>query len=203
LGIVLVATQIHPFLALTEHTATNILVVEGWLTPHAFKGAAKEYRWGSYELIFTTGGPAPGSGGYTDDQNTMAALAAGALAREGILANRIHAVPSRVIVRNRTYGSAVALRNWLRENRPDISSLNIVSEDAHARRTRLLFEQALGRNIRVGVISIPNADYDASRWWRTSDGVQEVLNETLAYLYARFLFFPTDAETAGLTNPSR
>ncbi len=92
----------------------------------------------------------------------------------------------------------MALRNWLREHRPDIRSLNVVTEDAHARRTRLLFQMALGQDFKVGVISLPNADYDARRWWRSSDGVKEVTDELLAYLYARLLFFPTEAEKAGI-----
>jgi hypothetical protein len=40
-----------------------------------------------------------------------------------------------------------------------LRSLNVVTEDAHARRTRLLFQKALGNDVTVGIISIPNPDY--------------------------------------------
>lgn len=193
LSFVIGARQVHPFLALTERSSARVLVVEGWLNPPAIREAVQQYRSGGYELVLTTGGPAPG-GGNTTEHTTVAADAARALVGQGIPAERIQPVPSRVTERNRTYGSAVALRNWLREQRPDIRSLNVVTEDAHARRTRLLFQKALGDDVEVGIISLPNPDYDARRWWRTSDGVQEVLGELLAYLYVRFLFFPTDAD---------
>jgi len=66
-----------------------------------------------------------------------------------------------------------------------------MTEDMHARRTRLLFEEALGKSITVGIIAVPNPDYDARRWWRYSDGVREVIGESIAYIYARFFFYPS------------
>ena len=49
----------------------------------------------------------------------------------------------------------------------------------------------------VGIIAVPNPDYDSSRWWRYSEGVKEVVSESVAYLYARFLFHPKDTLPAG------
>jgi hypothetical protein len=62
-----------------------------------------------------------------------------------------------------------------------LQSFNVVTEDAHARRTRLLFQKAFGHGVRVGIISIPNRDYDAKHWWRSSEGVREVIGEAIAY----------------------
>jgi len=69
-------------------------------------------------------------------------------------------------------------------------SINVLTEDAHARRTWLLFQEALGPGVAVGIISVPDPDYDANHWWRSSDGVREVLDEGIAYGYARFFFWP-------------
>jgi hypothetical protein len=46
----------------------------------------------------------------------------------------------------------------------------------------------------VGIISVPDPDYDASHWWRSSDGVREVLDEGIAYIYAKFFFWPPKAK---------
>jgi hypothetical protein len=100
-------------------------------------------------------------------------------------------VASHVIGRDRTYYSAVALRDWFREHNTDVKSLNIISESTHARRTWLLFQEAFGDKVKVGVIAIQNPDYDAKHWWRSSDGVREVVDETVAYLYVRLFFHPT------------
>jgi len=32
--------------------------------------------------------------------------------------------------------------------------------------------------------------YDPARWWRSSEGVREVLFEGFAYVYAKCLFWP-------------
>jgi hypothetical protein len=43
---------------------------------------------------------------------------------------------------------------------------------------------------RFGIIAVPNPDYDAPHWWRYSEGVEDVVKEGVAYLYARLFFFP-------------
>ncbi|HEV2318744.1 MAG TPA: hypothetical protein VGV18_03275, partial [Verrucomicrobiae bacterium] len=72
-GIVL---QIHPFLAVTHRQDSKILVVEGWVHQYAINAAVKEFRTGQYDHVFVTGGPVPGSGGYSNDYNTDASIGA-------------------------------------------------------------------------------------------------------------------------------
>jgi uncharacterized SAM-binding protein YcdF (DUF218 family) len=117
-----------------------------------------------------------------------------ALKKLGVPEDLVQMVPSRVIGRDRTYSSAVALREWLREHDLQVRSINIMTENAHARRTRLLFRKALGSNVAVGIIAVPNPDYDARRWWRYSEGVREVIGEGVAYIYAKVFFHPSEAE---------
>src|SRR5207245_8975449 len=104
----------------------------------------------------------------------------------------VQMIPSQVIGRDRTYSSAIALRRWLRDHNMALRSINVVTEDAHARRTRLLFQKALGNDVRVGIISIPNPDYDAKHWWRYSEGVREVIGEGIAYTYAKVFSYQSE-----------
>jgi uncharacterized SAM-binding protein YcdF (DUF218 family) len=99
-------------------------------------------------------------------------------------------VPSRVMNRDRTYAAAVALREWFREHDIAAKSLNVLTENVHARRTRLLFQKALGDDVLVGIIAVPNPDYDSKHWWRYSEGVKGVISEGAAYIYARLFFHP-------------
>lgn len=187
-----VTTNIHPFLATTDRLETRVLVVEGWIDKYALEGASREFAAHGYERVLSTGGPVVGLGGYVNDFQTSASVGAEGLKAAGVPASLVQMVPSRISGRDRTYSSAVALREWLRREQFPIRSFNVLTEDAHARRTRLLYQLAFGREVEVGVVSIPNPDYDPRRWWRYSQGVREVVGEALAYLYARFLFFPGD-----------
>jgi len=72
-----------------------------------------------------------------------------------------------------------------------VDNINVLTEGAHARRTRLLYQKAFGRNVTVGIIAVSNPDYDPKQWWRYSDGVREVTGERIAYIYAKFFFFPS------------
>jgi uncharacterized SAM-binding protein YcdF (DUF218 family) len=181
---------IYPFLAITQPVNTNILVVEGWVHPYAIKAGVNEFKNGSYKRIFTTGGPVVGKGGYVNDFQTSASVGADLLKKAGTPSDLVQMVPSRVIGRDRTFHSAVALRDWLNDHGIRLHSFNIVTEDVHARRTYLLFRKAFGSKVAVGVISVPNPDYDAKHWWRNSEGAQEVLSEFVAYIYASFFFAP-------------
>ena len=188
----LVFKGVYPFLATTDRVNANILVVEGWIHEYAIRAAVKEFQSNHYEHVFATGGPVVGSGGYINDFCTSASVGAELLKKCGLPDERLQMVPSRVMDRDRTYGSAVALRNWFRDHNMAVSSIDVVTEDLHARRTRLLFQKALGDKVAVGVIAIPNPDYDAKRWWRYSAGLKEVVSEAAAYAYARLLFYPSE-----------
>jgi uncharacterized SAM-binding protein YcdF (DUF218 family) len=183
--------RVYPFLAVTHRVDTNVLVVEGWVHEYAIRAAVEEFREGSYQRVLTTGGPVEGSGGYINDYHTNASVGADLLKKYGLSDESVQMVPSRIMDRNRTYGSAVALRNWFREHNMPVRSINVLTEDLHARRTRLLFEKALG-DVVVGVIAVANPDYDSRHWWRYSQGVKDVSIEAIAYVYAELLFFPSE-----------
>jgi hypothetical protein len=183
--------RIYPFLAVSHRVDSNVLVVEGWIHEYAIRAAVKEFTEGRYRQVFTTGGPEVGTGRYINDYNTSASVGGELLKRDGIPSESLQIVPSRVMDRDRTYGSAIALRNWFRENNMPVTGINVVTEDVHARRTRLLFSKAFDDNVAVGIIAISNPDYDSGHWWRYSEGVKDVFSEGAAYLYAKFLFYPS------------
>ena len=201
LAIYAVVLNVHPFLAVTHRVKAKVLVVEGWMDEYAIRAGAGEFKTGDYEHIITTGGPMAGSDGYTNDYNTFASVGARRLKAAGVADESVLMVPSHVIGRDRTYSSAIALRKWLRDHNMPLQSFNVVTVDAHARRTRLLFQKALGNDVRVGIISIPNPDYDAKHWWRYSEGVREVIGEGIAYTYARV--FSYQSETSPEERPPK
>ena len=190
-----VALNIHPFLAVTDRTNADTLVVEGWIQRYAMQKAVEEFKSGRYKRIFTTGGPENGSGGYVYDYQTSASVCAEILTKRfAIPGDVVQMVPSHVIGRDRTYSSAIPLRDWLHQHNLQVQSINIVTEGTHARRTRLLFKRALGSDVAVGVIAVSSPDFDASNWWRYSEGVEDVVTEGVGYLYAKFFFRPSQID---------
>jgi uncharacterized SAM-binding protein YcdF (DUF218 family) len=182
---------VYPFLAVSQRVNTETLVVEGWVHEYCIRTAIKEFHDHHYQRVFTTGGPITGMGGYTNDYNTSASLAAGRLRAEGFSPDLIQVVPSRVSDRDRTYNAARALRDWFSENHVTLRGINVVTEDVHARRSRLLFQEAFGGGVKIGIIAVPNPDYDANHWWGYSEGVRDVISESVAYLYAKLFFWPS------------
>jgi uncharacterized SAM-binding protein YcdF (DUF218 family) len=179
---------VYPFLAITQRVNADVLVVEGWIHPYTADVGVEEFKTHSYHLVLTTGGPVVGKGGYINDYQTSASVGADLLKKAGIPAEVVQMVPSHVIGRDRTFSSAVALRDWLREHNLQVRAINILTEGAHARRTRLLFKRALGPNVAVGVIAVRSPDFDQKRWWYYSEGVEDVVEQGIGYLYAISFF---------------
>lgn len=195
----LFVSNIYGFLAVNKPVPSNLLVVEGWVHDYAIRAGVEEFRTGKYDGVFATGGPVAGTGAYTSDFKTSAHVGAGLLLSSGLPPDKLVMVPSRISTKDRTYGAALALKHYFQEQGTYVKSLNIVTENVHARRTRMLYEEAFGPDVKIGIIAARNPDYNARRWWRYSPGVRDVIGETIAYLYAKILFRP-DASAAVAQN---
>lgn len=180
---------LHPFLAITRPVYGGALVVEGWLPDYALQAAIEEFRQHPYDKLYVTGVPLE-RGRPLSEYRTHAELGAVILQRLGLEASAIQAVPAPPVRQDRTYVSAAALAQWWREHRVAPRQVHVISMGPHARRTRLLFEKALGAGVTVGITAVPSRDYEPRRWWRSSAGVRATLDELIAYGYARLLFRP-------------
>jgi hypothetical protein len=178
---------IHPFLAVNAPVAGGVLVIEGWGADYVMEEVIAEFNRKHYDKIYVTGGPME-YGAPLAAYHTFAEAGAATLLKLGLSSNVVQAVPAPLVRKDRTYGCAAALSRWFRGHGGAPASIQLVTVGPHARRSRLMFEKALGKDTAVGVISIPEKDYDQQHWWRSSAGVRTVIGETMAYLYARFLF---------------
>lgn len=191
--------RVHSFLALNQPITAKVLVVDGWGADFALKAAIDQFHRGGYQQILVTGGPLE-KGVPLAEFKTHAELGAATLRAMGFKGNLL-AVPAPETKKDRTYVSALTLKRWLRERSALPARFNLLSTGPHARRSWLLFQVAFGPNAEIGVISVPDEHYDARRWWTTSLGFRTVVDEVVAYFYARVLFrppAPADSDALGL-----
>jgi hypothetical protein len=188
-ALVTIARYIHPFLAANRPVYGQILVVEGWVPDTVLEQAIPFFYEHNYQLIITTGGPLA-KGSHLSKYSTYAELTAATLIQLGVKQNLVVPAPSPPVRTDRTYASALAVKECLSRSTRPINSVDVLSLGTHARRTQWLFQSALGDNITVGVVAAPHPEYDPDQWWSSSSGVRTVIGETIAYLYARFLFNP-------------
>jgi len=151
-----------------------------------------EFQQNGRVVLYVTGIPIE-KGAPMSEFETYAELGAATLATLGLGANVVRAVPAPDVRQDRTFASAVALRDRLQAAGSVPASINVATLSAHARRTRLLFAKAFGGDTRIGIIALDDPRYDERRWWRTSDGFRTVIDEVVAYTYARFLFRARDS----------
>jgi len=181
------AWHVHAFLAISDPCPGGILVVEGWAPDYVFQEVMAEFSQQHYAKLFVTGGEIE-KGAPLCEYKTIAEVGVATLARLGMNTNVIQAVPMPKVRQDRTYNSALVLKQWLLAHGALPTKINVMTLGPHARRTRLMFEKTFGPAVCVGIIAIPNDEYDAAHWWRTSAGVRTVMSELLSYGYARFIF---------------
>jgi hypothetical protein len=185
-----VQNSIYPWLAVTHRVSGQYLVVEGWIYNSGFKEAMAEFNKGGYRKILTSGCVVQDPLDF-DGKVTYADWGAVRLRKLGMSKALVQPIPCWVEQKDRTYYSAVAVNEWFLTNHIIVKSINVLTQGPHARRTRLLFQEAFGNEVKVGIIAVQDPAYDPKHWWRSSEGVRDVIGEGIAYLYAKFLFWPS------------
>jgi uncharacterized SAM-binding protein YcdF (DUF218 family) len=180
---------LYPFLAVTQRTSGEILVVEGWINAHTIEQAAHEYKAAHYRDVLVVK-DAYAIGNKWESGRHMAEYIADELVRLGIPKDRVHLVFCDVLKKDRTYHAALAVRKWIQAQGIMVKAIDVVTLGPHARRSRLLFQKAFGTELKVGVIAMDERGYDPIHWWRSSEGVREVPFEGVAYLYVKLFFHP-------------
>ncbi len=183
------AFGIHGFLATTELVHARLLVVEGWLAPAALEQALATWHDGGYERLATTGGPIDSAPEFCP-YPTWAQRAAAWFKQHGVPDAALAAVDAPASRQDRTFLSAVIVREWAKQHDPALASLDVFSSAVHSRRTRLLYRMAFGPAVAVGIVAAHPDNYDARRWWASSIGAEAVLAETLKLAWTKCFFWP-------------
>jgi hypothetical protein len=181
--------QIGYFLTVSDPVQGGVMVVEGWVPDYALDEVIGVFNRNHYQKLFVTGIPLE-RGAPLSEYKTYAELGAAILIKLGMSSNVVQAVPAAAVRQDRTYAMASALKRWMGEHGMAPTKVQIMTLGPHARRTRLIFERALGKGIAVGITAIPSRDFDPAHWWTSSEGVRSVIDEAIAYAYARVLFHP-------------
>jgi hypothetical protein len=184
---VAVARQLCAFLSPNQSVPGGVLVVEGWVPAYAAKATLEEFRRHPYLGIYATGEPMEEGNPYIG-YHDYAEFTAERLKLAGAPADQIHTVPAPFVGKDRTYTTAEVLKKRLESEGVSTAKVNLVTLGPHARRSRLLYERAFGPGSQIGIISIPDQEFDAAHWWRSSSGFRTVVSEAIAFLYARFVF---------------
>ena len=180
--------HLEPFLAENHPLPDGVMVVEGWVPDFGMQMVVQQVRQSPNHKIYVTGGPVE-IGAPLYKYRTLAELGAATLRGMGLESAMIQAVPSPLVYKDRTYTSALALRDWFVAHGGIPKKINLISVGPHSRRSRMLFQRVFGDAAQVGVTALEDPNYDANHWWRTSQGFRTVTDEAIAYCYAKFLFF--------------
>lgn len=182
----------HRFLVVQDPVHGGLLVVEGWLPDYALEEAVAEFRRHPYQKLCVTGIPLE-QGRFLSEYKSYANVGVATLKKLGLTDDMLIAVPAPRVRKDRTYACALALRKYFQEQeQPLPQTIHVISLGPHARRSRLLFEKAMGSGVVVGVSAVEDRDYDPDRWWASSDGVRTAIGEMLAYCYARLFFWASE-----------
>ena len=165
------------------------LVVEGWLSRAELQQASALRRSGRYERVLITGGPIEpeqDAGGW----GSYAARGAALLREDASSTVPVIAVPAPRTLQERTYLSALMVRDWAAQAGVQLTAVDVYTLGVHARRSRQVYGMALGNAVAIGVIAVEPTQYDGRRWWRSSSGAKMTLGEVVSLVWTSCCFWP-------------
>jgi len=180
------------FLAVNEPVGAKYLVIEGWLGKYELQQSLEVFTEKGYQQAFVSGVPIDNS--FNNEFPTMADRAHNYLLSIGFPEARITAVPAPKTFLNRTYVSAVAVRERLASQNLPVDALDVFSSDVHARRSRYLYQLAFGDPVRVGIIASSPEEFELETWWHSSDVVKNVSTEAIGWIWVICCADPAGAD---------
>jgi hypothetical protein len=150
-------TNVHSFLAPTVPLKTANILVVEGWLPDYALKEAVSEFNQGSYKFIATTGGALEMGTNITGFQNFADVSAATLKKLGLSEDKIVAVSAPEVVKDRSFQSAATFATWLEPK------------------------------IKVGIITAHNRDYNPDKWWTTSSGVRDVIDEGVAFIYARYI----------------
>jgi hypothetical protein len=118
--------------------------------------------------------------------DSNAGLARSRLISMGIDSSKIAATSGDRVIINRTLTSALAFRDWIKKTNINVNGINIISLGAHTRRTWMIYNKILDKKYQIGIISLPDYNYNHSKSYKFI----KTIRETLGIIYYWLILIP-------------
>ena len=185
---VFILKNLAHYLAQQQSIKAPILIIEGWISDQALNEAIGHYKTAGYRIIITTGGLIKTRN--STKHKTYADLAAAYLRKNSLNNCNIKSLPTPESAQNRTFLSAVIVRDWLQKQNIKTKQINIYSQGVHARRTKALYQMAFGEKYKIGINAAKTKVYKLDNWWKSSAGAKAVIIETIGLIWVKCCFYP-------------
>ena len=181
----------HEPVAARDGRGASTLIVEGWLEEDGLDAAIAVIA--SAGATSASSPPAARSRRWREGRSwpTYAERAADYLRRHGVTSIPVVAVAAPESAQDRTFLSAVVVRDWLRRHGGTSSTRSTCSRAASTRAARGSSSGWPSGRRSTSASSPPRRDAIAlERWWTTSEGAKAVLDEALSLAWTACCFAP-------------
>jgi hypothetical protein len=121
-----------------------------------------------------------------NNSNSSAQYAKNRLLSMGVDSTLLIAIPGNKVKINRTLTSALAFHDWLKTADINIKGIKIISMGTHARRTWMTYNRVLNEKYKIGIISLPDYEFNRSKIVK----LLKTTRETLGIIYYWFILIP-------------
>ena len=176
------------FLTVNEPLGAEHLVIDGWLNKEGLDQGLAYFETQNFSKLVVVGGP------ITDEfhgiDESYAERAAGYLLEQGLPQQRIAIVNVPYSAQDRTFLSAVMVREWFKQQGISLNRLDIFSSSVHTRRSRDLYRLAFGDQIEIGITASEPRDFTPAHWWKSNDNGKGVAVEFAGWFLVKCCFYP-------------
>ena len=176
------------FLTVNEPVGASYLVIDGWLDKEELDQGLAYFGAQDFSKLVVVGGPI--SNDFHGIDTSYAERAAGYLLEQGLPQERVAIVNVPYSAQDRTFLSAVMLREFFQQQGILMTRLDLFTSSVHTRRSRDLYRLAFGEQVEIGIIATAPRDFTPTHWWKSSDRGKGVAVEFAGWFLVKCCFFP-------------
>ena len=176
------------FLTVNEPVGASYLVIDGWLGKEELDQGLAYFGAQDFSKLVVVGGPI--SNDFHGIDTSYAERAAGYLLEQGLPQERVAIVNVPYSAQDRTFLSAVMLREFFQQQGILMTRLDLFTSSVHTRRSRDLYRLAFGEQVEIGIIATAPRDFTPTHWWKSSDRGKGVAVEFAGWFLVKCCFFP-------------
>lgn len=176
--------RLHCFLSEEKPVKADILIFEAWIydIDNSIQEAITEMEKHNYKLLIIVGFTNPEN--LSTNQRNDVENARNIFENNGISTQLIHTISVPYVIKHKSYSLALAVRFWLEASRIKYKNINVFTFGPHARKSEVVFKQAMEPYYNVGILSAKPTHYNPKFWWISWSGFKWVFFDTLKYIRA-------------------
>ena len=166
------------YLVLNRPVKSEYLIVEFWISDYAMNEALNIFKKGLFDKLIVpviVDNEIAGK----EEKNYRQLID-----DKGISQQKLEILKGPHINKHRTISQALMVEKWFMTKNYNPSSINVVTETVHGRKTLITYKRVFRKETKIGIYSVDTNQYDMDRWYFSPLAIKYTIKNFIGCFYA-------------------